>query len=637
MLQSLSDGIKNSKVLAYTIVIVIIVPFALFGIQSYLGGGGDSYVADIDGDTISTTELDNAYNQQRYNLISQFGGKIPSQLDNPKMLKKDALNRLIDTRLLQQYSTKNKLYYSNDNLSANILSQKQFHKNDKFDEELYDAQLRSQGYSIAEFENRLRNAMILDQMQNIITKSSFTTEHQKNRINNLLNQKRELNYYTINGEKTTTDTTVDEKQIIEYYKKNKDQFQNLPKVKVNYLELKNTKITKNIEVDDKKLKELYDLQKQDLISLESRVAAHILIKIPKDATDKIITSKTKIINDIRERLDNNEDFKTIATKKSEDVASAKLGGDLGVIEKGMMVKPFEDALFSMQEGEVSEPIKTQFGLHLIQLSKINKPEQKSFVESKDSLKKEYIKAKTDSLFYDLSELMANSSYENPTTLEPASHAIDVKIIKTDWIEQNSSKSIAKHPKIAHSLFDKTPIDEKINSEVIEVSANHLIVFRVTDYQDANPKPLKDVKDIIITLIKDGYKNDKKLKIANEVKKTLEKGSNLELLKEKYNINYKTIGFVSRNNNKENSQIIDRLFSLPTVVDDISKIISSPVLLDNNKYALVLAGKVANKKNKIDNNKNDDEPQLEDKNTGQTQYQVWLDYLKNNTSITINKY
>jgi peptidyl-prolyl cis-trans isomerase D len=628
MLQSLSDGLKNSKVLAYAIVIVIIIPFALFGISSYLGSNIDDVVADIDGREIPMAALDDAYNQQRSSLIRQFGGQIPSQLDNPKMLRTQALNRLIDTALLQKYIEDNRLNLSDADLSANILSQKQFHKNDKFDEKLYQSQIRSQGYSVAGFENQLRNAIILDQMQNVFLSSSFIVPANLSENKNLLNQTRYLRYYTIKNQEDKSGISIDEGQIKDYYKKNKSQFNNPPAVKVEYLELDDKKIQKSIKVTDAKLKELYEEQKQDLISNEKRTAAHILIKIAKDADDNDIAEKTKQINDIKKKIDTGADFGELAKQHSEDTASAKKNGSLGIVEKGMMVKPFEDVLFEMGEGEISKPVRTQFGLHLIKLTKIKKAKQKTFEESKNDLKKEYLKAQTDSLFYEMSEQIANLSYENPTSLEAAATAIDGEIKQSDWIKKNSNDSIAKYNKVALKIFDKELISEKINSEVIEVSSNHLFVIRVLDYKKEEAKPIEEVKNIIIDILKDKEKNKQRLSNAKKIKKSLEDGVEMVELQKHYDIKINDVGYIRRDNKQEDTKIVDTLFSLP-ITDKI--VISEPVNI-NKQYQLVVASSTVN----IDE-KNSSVGIITEADRGIQEYQLWLNNLKNNTKIKINEF
>jgi len=361
MLQAIRD--KTSGWIAYLIIGLISIPFALWGINSYLGGGEEQPVAIVDGDEITPRQLDYAYTRYRERLSSVFGGRIPEVFNDENTLKEQALSQIIEERVLLNYIKDNGYRVGDIKLLSNIRSMQVFQQDGKFSNELYQNQLASQGYSPASFEQELRRSQEMEQLNLAIKSTAFTVPVEVALFNDLKNQQRKLRTLTFKNK--TDSIEVSEQQITDYYNEQSAQFMEPARVKLDYIELNLNTIKQGIEISEENLLERYDQLRDQLTTEELRTASHILLTVGEDDNEDTVKLK---IDDLKKRITQGEDFSTLAREFSQDPGSAQEGGDLGEVERGAMVKPFETALFSLHVNQVSEPVKTQFGWHIIKLN-----------------------------------------------------------------------------------------------------------------------------------------------------------------------------------------------------------------------------------------------------------------------------
>jgi peptidyl-prolyl cis-trans isomerase D len=342
---------KAQGAFAWGILIIICVPFALWGIQNYLGAGKEPPVASVGDREFYQQDVNRAYEQYSQNLQ---GMNIDEQ-----MLKAQALEKLIKDEVLLQYVHAEGLVTTDNKAREFIKSLEYFQVDGKFDEKQYKALLNSQRMTSAEFVSRIKNALMMEQFQRSIIDSSFATQYDVESFFKIQNQQRDVDYVIIPAQQPAEQPS--EEEVAAYYQQHQDLYKVPEQVSVEYIELSLDDIAKTIEVTDEKLKAFYEEQKDQHTTPERRKISHILFAIndktdEKTALEKALQAKKELAN---------KDFSTLAAEVSDDKLTAKTGGDLGLFTAGTMEKAFEEAASSLQLGEVSEPVKSPYGYHLI--------------------------------------------------------------------------------------------------------------------------------------------------------------------------------------------------------------------------------------------------------------------------------
>ena len=579
MLQAIRE--KTSGWIAYLIIALISVPFALWGINSYLGGGAEKPAAIVNGDEITPRQLDAAYARYREQLASIFGGRIPTALNDENALKEQALTQLIEQKVLTNY-IKDKGYRIGDKKLFEIIQAMQvFQQNGKFNREVYQQQLASQGYPPAYFEQELRQSTEMQQLNQAIKASAFTIPAQLEKLNQLQNEERKIRVLIFKNKADTV--TVDDQEIEDFYNNNSSLFMQPEKVLVNYIELSPDKIAKNISISEDQIRDKYNQTLDQMTTPETRNASHILLTVDEGSDDA--AAKQKIL-DLKKRIEDGEDFATIAKEFSQDPGSASDGGELGDIERGAMVPPFETALFALQPGDISDPVKTQFGWHIIKLHSVQGGKTKSFKDAHDEIEKELKAEKAESQIYDLAENLASIAYEEPSSLQPAADQLDLKIDSTDWFTRNQGKGIAAEEKVRQAAFSDEVLTQKINSELIELADNRVVIIHLKQHQPAVTKPLSEVRDQIISELK--KRKGTKL-TESEGKKALQQlrsgEKTMDELASELSIELNDAGYLKRNDSKLSRDLLSAAFTMSrpengkSVYDAVSQVTGDYSILE----------------------------------------------------------
>ncbi|MET0009783.1 MAG: peptidylprolyl isomerase, partial [Candidatus Thiodiazotropha sp. 6PLUC4] len=384
----------------------------------------------------------------------------------------------------------------NSMIQATILGMSMFHKDGRFDQQTYERALQLQGLSPAAFEDRVRRALVSEQLAQAIDNGVFVTNREVTESNRLQKQTRELSYFTIPAADFMVEDAVTESDIETYYKNNETVFIAPEKVKLEYILLDAAAIGETVTVSDELLRGFYD-DNQDLYGLpEQRKASHILIQVAADAEQAKVDEALEKIDELAKKIDQQESFAELAKVHSQDPGSAAEGGDLGFFGKGIMDQAFEDAVFRLEEGAVSEPVRSSFGFHLIKLTGIKSGSVKPFEMAKAEVEKAYRLAEGEKLYFEMAEELANVSYDDPTSLEPAASELNLSIEQSDWMTRNQTEGVIAKPKVLGAAFSDDVLRERNNSELIELDSTSSVVVRILDHQEASVRPLDEVHDQI---------------------------------------------------------------------------------------------------------------------------------------------
>src|SRR3990172_3614633 len=437
MLQTIRDGARVW--LAWIIIGLIIIPFALWGIQEYIGDAGEVNVARVEGTDISLRQFQQSYEQQRSRLRAMLGAN--ANLVEDEKIKKSVLEAMIKNELLRQSTDKLGLRVANAQLAQQIQSMPEFKKDGQFSKELFTQTLRSQGLVPERFEGLLRYSLLNEQLNTGITSTAILTQAELDEAIRLKNQQREIGYLILPWAGFKKDVVVDDAAIAQYYEKNKDRFINPEQASIQYLELSAQDIAAQIKPDEQELRKLYDEQRANFAVEEQRRASHILLAVDKAATEAAVAAAKAKAESALQRLRGGEDFAKGAQELSQDAATAKQGGDLGLFGKGVMDKAFEDSAFALKVGELSGIVKSGFGFHIIKVTEIKPAHVKSFEEARAELDNEYRQRKAEQQFFEKAETMANLVYENPDTLEIAAKELGLPIKTSEFFTRKGGSGI----------------------------------------------------------------------------------------------------------------------------------------------------------------------------------------------------
>ncbi len=495
-IRSLAQGWVGKALLA-----LITIPFALFGIDSYLNQAGNNVaVAEINGNSISVQEYSNALKNMRDRLQSEKKFD-QAQLDSPEV-KSMVLNQLINKQLLTNEIQHAKYAISDTQLSIYVTGMPEFQKDGKFSQELYDQTLQQNRITPSRFEAGMRADLLAQQAQDGITKLGFISNARADSAFRLTNQQRLVTVAEIKTKDFIGQVKIDPAQVKAYYEKHKGKLIVPEQVKIEFLSLSPVDFMRTINVDDAEVKKFYDENAAKFQGNEQRRASHILIGFGVSATpEQKQQAKVKAEEILAAIKKEPKSFEALAIKNSQDPGSAVKGGDLGSFGRGAMVKPFEEAAFSMKVNQVSGLVESEFGYHIIKVTEIT-GSSSDFNSLKPQIKGDLMFQKAQEEFTKQAETFSNLVYEQSGSLQPAAKAFSGQVQKSDWLSRESgAKFFKNNDKIMNLVFSDEVLKDHRNTEAVEVSPNNLVSARLVEYKPAAPRSFDEVKAGIEDLLK----------------------------------------------------------------------------------------------------------------------------------------
>ncbi|NII10287.1 SurA N-terminal domain-containing protein [Oleiagrimonas sp. C23AA] len=524
MLQSLRE--KTQGWPAKVIFVILIFVFSFFGIESYFQSHTDTYVAKVGKHEISQQDFQSRLNNLRRQLSQQQGDKYdPSYLEKPAV-KQRVLDGLVDQALLQQATDKLGLVVSTAQLRSEIANYQAFQVDGKFSPDAYRAVLASQGMSPQQFQDEVRGDLQTQLLPGAISQSQIITDAEIDQYLKLRLQTRDVRYAVL-ARPQPADDKVSDKAVADYYKAHQKQFMTPEQVSLNYIELNAADMPAGKAPSDDDLRKLYVENKAKYVQPEQREVSHILIKVPSNATpaqQKAALAKAKKID--AEVTPAN--FAKLAKQYSDDLGSKSEGGSLGWIEKGVTNKAFEDTLFSMDKGQISKPVLSAEGYHIIYLQDVRAGKAKPFAQVKDQLAQQAQKDARDKAYNDLASKLTDGIYQDPSSLEPIAKQLDLKIQHTGLFSRDGAKSgIAANPKVVKVAFSDSVLAQSNTSDPVSLGDKHIVVVHVNQHQASKPKPLDQVADQIRQDIISDRVDAQAKKHADALLAKLDKGADLD--------------------------------------------------------------------------------------------------------------
>lgn len=495
MLERIREGSQGTW--AVVILGLVILSFVFAGVGGYISSSGEIAAAEVNGEEISKATLDRAYENERARIESREGGEafgaLLANADYLAQFRQSILDRLIGDKLVEQAAADLGLRVSNEQVRAQVISMQEFQIGGQFNNQRFKALIQQAGFQPASFREFMRKEMTRQQVSQALLGSEFALNSEAKTVYGLQAQTRNLKYLIVSAESFKADTQISDEEITAYYQKNLAQFDTPEKVSLSYVELSLSDLLPGISVTEQELKDAYEQNKGDYRTEEERSVSHILVEFGDDrdaAMAKIVAAKAS--------LEDGQDFADVAKAVSEDAFSAENGGDLGIITLNAYEPSFEQAVFALQNvGDVSDIVESESGFHLIKLTRLKAPEVTPFEDVRDALTAKVKNDKAIETFYTIHQHMAEVAFEMPDSLVEVAAAANKPVQTTDLFTRNTAPAPFNNGEVLTSAFSAELIQDKLNSEVLELGDNHVIVMRVAEHQPERTKALDEVKDAIV--------------------------------------------------------------------------------------------------------------------------------------------
>ena len=495
------DFVRNNKRVMQGALLLLIVPsFVLVGLESYQDrGSANEGVATVAGQKVTQQEWDDAQRRQIDRARQMMGEQFDQKLFETPEAKQAVLNNLVAERAINAEINRNHMTVSDQSLMKTLLQIPGFRKPDgSLDGDAYKAFAASQGMTRPMFEQRLARDLAAQQVSNAIQATAFAPRSVTARLSNINDQEREVQELIFPITNFLPQVKVTDEMVKAYYDKNAALFQIPEQVKAEYVVFDQAVVESQVQVSDAEVTEYYNKNLKAYTTPEQRTASHILFTVARDAkpADEA-AAKAKAEAALAEVRKNPANFAAVAKAQSQDPGSAQAGGDLGVVEKGLFVKPVEDAIYALKEGEIGNLVKSEFGWHVIKVTSVKPATQKPLEAAKDEIVADLKKQKMSKKYSELAETFGNTVYEQSDSLKPVADKLGLKIQTVDNLTRKPNPALGDSPvnneKFLTALFSVDAVKNKRNTEAVEVAPSVLVSGRVLEFRPAAKRPLAEVE------------------------------------------------------------------------------------------------------------------------------------------------
>ncbi|HCI87217.1 MAG TPA: hypothetical protein DHV53_01070 [Gammaproteobacteria bacterium] len=570
MLQDLREN--SQGVIAKVIIGFIVAIFALTGVEWLIGGFISSPpVAEINGEEITEAQLQ--FNTQ--NLLASLGGADIDQ----ELLEQIALNQLIEETVLKQSADRAGMIVSSDRVDRAIIENPSFQINGVFDSDLAVRTMASQGYNIPLYRQALSQSMLLGQIANAYSASNFITDSELESIAELTQQTRDFRYVSVTMGTRTLGNAISQEEIQRYYDENPAEFTQEESVDVNYVVLDRNVIADEIQVDEAEIRAQYDAQRADFEGSSEKRASHILFEVGGTMDE---AAAMDLAATARQRLLDGEDFGAVALELSSDTVSAEEGGDIGYTDGSAFPQSIEAALETLAPNEISEPVVTEFGVHVVKLTEDAENVYQAFEEISDRIERELKSAEVDLLFAERIEDMSNLAFETGDLIT-ISEQLGLEIQSADSVPRAGSSGLFANQALVTAAFSDEVMLEGNNSDVIEIGDNQAVVLRVQQFNESAVLPLDDVMGEISVILRTQMEREAVQSLGEELLIAAEEGGDVDALLADNELEWLDAENISRNDFSVNREVIDHVF---TMAAPESEPVVSSVSLANGTFVLV---------------------------------------------------
>ncbi len=475
--------------IAWAIVVLITIPFALWGVNSYFEGGVNVNVAEVDGTEIDYQTYQRALYSER-DRVRRSNPNASAEYLSGNVIGRAVVDGLVTEILLDQALNQLGFRISDQQLVESIRRQPDFQDDNGFSRQRYEQVLRFSGLSVQQFEELQRTSFAVQQIQTKFIESEFAASDSADELLALMLQQRVGEYAIVDPALFVGEVTVSDAQVNEEYETSKALYQQPEQLKVQYVEVTLSDLAQDFEPSVETLRAIYDAERESFRDEERRRVSHILLEDEDEVAAEILA------NELKSRIDAGEDFAVLASEYSSDTGSAESGGSLGWISRGVTVPEFDRVAFELGVSEVSVPVRSAFGFHVIRVDEIQAEQIKEFNAVREELieRAQNIQAETE--FIELSEELRNLAYEQPDSLDPIAATLGFELKQSDWFSRFEGTGIARSAAVRQAAYSDEVFHQGFNSGLIEIEEGGFVILRRHDFKQAEQLSLADVESEI---------------------------------------------------------------------------------------------------------------------------------------------
>ncbi len=493
--------VHERKRVVQVVLALIILPFAFWGLDSYQNSGDAGVMATVNGTNIGQAEFEDALMQQRRRMQELAGANFDPELFDRPEIKRSVLEGLATQHLMLATAKDEGLAVSDEQIAQIIASVGAFQKDGRFDKQMYEAALRAQGMSPELFEYRVRQDILNRQLTDAYTQNGFSAETTAEKLIRLNEQQRVVSITTLGLSDFLKKAVVADAEVKKYYEQNSQQFQVPERAQVDYLVFSADALAEKINPTAAEVKGYYDEHLGEFSTQEQRQASHILISVATQASDAekqaAKQQAEQLLADVKAAPSK---FAAIAKENSQDPGSAANGGDLGMFARGMMVKQFDEAVFSMKVGQISDLVQTDFGYHIIKVTAVKASKAQPLKEVSALIEQRLRAQQSADKFAELAERFNDIVYEQSDSLAPAAELVGVKVVSGTWLSRDQQPNELWTAKALEAVFSEDAVKNKRNTAAVEVKPNTLLAAHVTQHQEVTVRPYEEVASGIRKLL-----------------------------------------------------------------------------------------------------------------------------------------
>ncbi|HET6604618.1 MAG TPA: SurA N-terminal domain-containing protein [Xanthomonadaceae bacterium] len=522
MLQKLRE--RTTGWVAIVIVGLIVIAFAFFGVENYFQSQATTHVARVGDSEIGQEEFRQRFEQYRQQMRQMMGDRYDARALAQPEVKRQLLEQMIEERLVREQAARHGMVVSPQQMQSEIAGIAAFQVDGRFDADRYRMILAGQNMTPSRFQAEVVRDLATRTLPSQLVESAFVTEAYVDAYLRLRDQRREFRYAVIPAPEAGEIGEITDADLEAYHQENADEFVLPAQVTLEYLQLSPDSLQIPTEVDEATLLGRYEEQKARYVEPEARLASHILVSVPADAdADAVQAARERADAIAAQARAADADFSALAREHSQDLGSRAVGGELGWIERGMLDEAFEAALFGLETGAVSDPVKSSEGWHLILVQEVRQPREKSFADVRAELEAEYLDSERERLFSDLSGQLVDMVYRDPTTLATAADALDLPIQRVGPFSQAGGAGIAAQPAVTSAAFSDEVLVDRSVSDLIELDDGSVVVIQVVEHQPQSTLPLDQVRSLVEDSVRRQRIEDLGRSRAQEALQALESG------------------------------------------------------------------------------------------------------------------
>ncbi|PHS76115.1 MAG: hypothetical protein COB19_02075 [Porticoccus sp.] len=574
MLQDFRDNLKGSAKIV--LVAIIIVPFALFGVDAiFLSGSSVEEAASVNGETITELRLQQSVALQKQQILNRYEDLDPSMI-NDEQLRGPVMQQLIRQKAVELAAREQGMAIDDKMIYRLLLEVPDFQVEGKFDAQRYEFVLRQMGYTPNSYNKLLRADMLNSQFMQGVSNTGFSTERENQLLASITEQTRDFYYLTIPRAPVLDAISITDEEVESFYESNKDQFMADEQLVVEYLELRPDDLVQEVVVEESVVNDVIEARISAARAKQSRQVAQILLEKQDDG------SHLDKISDIQKQLEAGEDFAVLAEQHSEDYSTAEQGGDLGFVQRGDLPESLSVALDSLSVGEVSGPVETDLGVHLVKLLAEKKAELPGRDDIEPGIRRELQRQLALELLPERIEELKDLSY-NASSLESVADRLDLTLQITEPFSRNGGDGIAGKPQVITAAFSEPVLEKGLTSEVLDLADDHVVVLSLRERIPSRLKPLAEVRSRIEQILKKERADRQLMERAETLVARVKGGESIEEVAKQESLQWHVNLNTKRFSGKLNEEIRQWVFSLAEPADSA---VVSDLALDNGDHVIV---------------------------------------------------